>query len=165
LRRGQRKTAFVPLLSSEDVRDLYLSREPIERTAVDILTRQAHVPPEAELALEEMQRATVANNVATHSEADIALHRALVSATGSSRLRRMHELVMGETQLCIAQVRRNAGLDLAELTKAHRAILEGIASGDPERATAALLHDLHGCRDLLMAATARKAGVHRDHTV
>lgn len=38
---------------------------------------------------------------------------------------------MGEAQLCIAQVRRNASTDLTELTARHAAILDAIAKGNP----------------------------------
>ncbi len=73
-----------------------------------------------------------------------------MAATGSERLCRMHETVLGETQLCIAQVRRKEGVDLMALTDRHAAILDAIRAGDPDAAVAALLSDLHGCRDTLL---------------
>lgn len=150
LRRGQRRSAVVPKLSASDIADLYYSREPIEANAVTSLADKSAVPPKAERALTLMQLAAAQNNHADHTEADISLHRALVAATGSARLARMHETVMGETQLCIAQVRAQAGVDLPALTERHAAILEAIRAGDAALAVKALLADLHSCRDTLL---------------
>lgn len=155
LRRGQRKTAYVPLLSADDVRDLYFSREAVEVLAVSELARTGTVPDEARHALERMRRATANLDHAEHTEGDIALHLALVSATGSSRLKRMHDAVMGETQLCIAQVRLDSEVNLVELTETHAAILTAIASADVPAAVSSLLADLHGCRDTLVEAASR----------
>jgi len=150
LRRGPRRSAVVPILSSDDVSDLYFSREPVESSAVTTLARSKQVPMDAERALALMRIAAEHDQHAEHTEADVALHRALVSAAGSERLRRMHETVMGETQLCIAQVRAHEGVDLMELTDRHAKILEAIRSGDPIAAVEALKADLHSCRDTLL---------------
>jgi len=115
------------------------------------LANRREVPGDADRSLLLMRMAAEHDQHAEHTESDIALHRALVAATGSARLRRMHETVMGETQLCIAQVRAHAGLDLIALTDRHAAILEAIRNGDPDEAVAALLTDLHSCRDTLLA--------------
>lgn len=151
LRRGPRRTAVVPQLSADDVKDLYFAREPIESRAVAMLARRAEVPGDADRSLVLMRMAADRNQHGEHTEADIALHRALVAAIGSKRLRRMHESVMGETQLCIAQVRAHAGLDLMALTDRHAAILDAIRGGSPDEAVAALLADLNNCRDTLLS--------------
>ncbi|WP_410791834.1 GntR family transcriptional regulator [Kribbella sp. C-35] len=151
LRRGPRRTAVVPQLSADDVSDLYYAREPIECKAVMTLARRGEVPGDADRSLALMRIAAERDQHTEHTEADVALHRALVAATGSKRLRRMHETVMGETQLCIAQVRSHAGLDLIALTDRHAAVLDAIRSGDPDEAVKALLADLHSCRDTLLS--------------
>jgi len=155
LRRGRYKSALVPKLSADDITDLYFSREPIESWAVRVLAARAEVPAAAERALKLMSVTATMDEHADHTEADIALHKALVAAADSPRLRRMHDTVMGESQLCIAQVRAKAGVDLIELTTRHRAILDAIRDGDPERAVIALQRDLHGCRDALLLDVAR----------
>jgi DNA-binding GntR family transcriptional regulator len=154
LRRGPRRSAVVPRLSAEDISDLYFSREPIESSAVTKLAARKEVPTAAERALALMRVAAEQNNHADHTEADVSMHRALVAAVGSVRLRRMHETVMGETQLCIAQVRAQAGVDLLALTDRHAAILDAIRTGDPDRSIDALLADLHSCRDTLLGDVA-----------
>lgn len=156
LRRGRRQTAVVPQMSAGDINDIYFAREPIEARAVRTLAEQGTVPPEAERALALMGMAAQLDQHAEHTSADISLHRALVAASGSARLQRMHETVMGESQLCIAQVRSHVGLDLAELTSTHAAILDAIRAGDPDAAEQALRNDLHGCRETLLSDIAER---------
>jgi DNA-binding GntR family transcriptional regulator len=155
LRRGPRRSSVVPSLSAEDIADIYFSRQPVETQAVRTLAERQLPVGDVRRALSGMRLAAVESSYADHTEADIAFHRALVAATGSDRLQRMHATVMGEAELCIAQVRRNASTDLGLLTARHTAILEAIAAGDPDRAEEALLADLNGCRDMLLADAAQ----------
>ncbi len=151
LRRGPHKSAIVPKLGADDIRDIYFSREPVESLVVQTLTERGFVPPAAERALGLMTIAAEGGRHTDHTEADVAFHRALVRAVGSDRTTRMHDLVMGEAQLCIAQVRRSSLVDLTALTAEHAAILDGIRSGDVARAVDALRADLHTCCDALLA--------------
>jgi DNA-binding GntR family transcriptional regulator len=159
LRRGPRRSSVVPKLSAADVRDIYFSREPVESAAVGSLAEAGAVPEESEHALTMMRVASEHNSHSEHTAADIEFHRSLVAATASLRLRRMHQTVMGEAQLCIAQVRSNSSVNLAELTASHAAILDAIRDGDPDAAVRALQADLHSCRDMLLADIERKIAV------
>jgi DNA-binding GntR family transcriptional regulator len=158
LRRGPRQTAVVPRMSADDITDIYFAREPIEATAVRTLAERGEVPAEADRALALMAVAGQMGQHIEHTAADIALHRALVNATHSARLQRMHETIMGEAQLCIAQVRQHQGLDLAELTSGHGAILDAIRSGSTDRAVEALRRELYVCRDTLLNDIAKSDG-------
>jgi DNA-binding GntR family transcriptional regulator len=151
LRGGARRSGVVPRLAEADVIDIYFSREPVESAAVSALAATGVVPPEAEGALMQMSQAATRHAHQDHTTADIAFHRALVAAAASPRLQRMHQTVMGEAELCIAQVRSNASVDLGALTQAHAAILIAIREGDPTAAADALRSDLHSCRDMLLA--------------
>jgi DNA-binding GntR family transcriptional regulator len=155
LRRGPRRSSVVPSLSAKDIADIYFSRQPVETQAVRLLAERGLPIGDAQHALARMRLAAAESAYADHTEADVAFHRALVAATESDRLQRMHATVMGEAELCIAQVRRNASTDLGSLTATHTAILEAIATGDPDRAEEALLADLNGCRDMLLADAAQ----------
>lgn len=167
VRRDQRGSAYVPRLTADDVTDIYLSRRPIEELAVVRLADRQQVPDAAERALAAMVGASTNRRYADHTQADIAMHRALIEATGSLRLRRMHETVMGEAQLCIAQVRKHDGLDLVALTERHADILTAIRSGNRDAAVAALAADLDGCRRTLLtdlaAGTAADPNPKEDH--
>lgn len=158
LRRGPRRSSVVPRLSVEDIRDIYFSREPVERLAVRTLATSRTNPAAAQQALNLMRLAAGQSAPADHTEADIAFHRAIVAATTSPRLQRMHATVMGEAQLCIAQVRRATSLNLGELTDRHAVILDAILTGDADAAEKALLADLHEARDTLIADAAKGTG-------
>lgn len=159
LRRGPRRSSIVPQLSAEDIADIYFSREPVETLAVRTLADAKSVPGDAQQALNMMRLAAEQSAHSDHTEADVAFHRALVAAAGSPRLQRMHGTVMGEAQLCIAQVRRTASTDLVELTARHAAIVDAIRQGDAAAAEEAMRADLHGCRDMLLADAAKRDGV------
>jgi len=165
LRRGPRRSAIVPRLTAADVADIYFSREPVESSAVSALAEKGELPADAEYALTMMTVAARSDLRAAHTQADVDFHRALVNAIESPRLRRMHDTVMGEAQLCIAQVRSHVGLDLVRLTADHAAIAEAIRAGDRDAALAALQKDLHGCRDLLLDDVKRADALRADATV
>jgi DNA-binding GntR family transcriptional regulator len=159
LRRGPRRSSVVPSLSSLDIEDIYFSRDPIESTAVRTLAGRSAVPAQAEKALLMMRVAAENGAHVEHTEADVEFHRALVAATASDRLQRMHQTVMGEAELCIAQVRLNSLVDLKELTSRHAAILDALRDGDPEAAVTALRADLDGCRIMLLQHAAQKVAI------
>lgn len=135
LRRLPNKTARVPLLEESDVADLYLSRGAIEQAAVLLLAGRGEAPAKAEAALERL-RAAIAqgDKVIDVVDSDIEFHRALIESTGSPRLKRLHEAVIGEAHLCMAQVQLQHLLDPAIIAEEHKRILATIRKGDPERA-------------------------------
>ena len=82
---------------------------------------------------------------------DILFHRALVAGQPSPRLTRMHELLMGEIELCIGQVQAARLLTAAEVGAQHQGILDAITAGDSQ-AAARLTHDhIAHSRDALLA--------------
>jgi DNA-binding GntR family transcriptional regulator len=150
LRRGPRRSSTVPKLSADDINDIYYSRGPVESTAVRTLAKRGNVPADAERALMLMRLAAETDDHAAHTEADVNFHRALVAAVASPRLQRMHHTVMGEAQLCIAQVRRATSVDLDALTESHAAILVALRAKNEDGAASALLADLESCRLTLL---------------
>ncbi len=150
LRRGPRRSATVPKLEAADIRDIYFSREPIEALAVGQLADSRSLPVEAEAALRSMGAAAERGAHLAHTEADIEFHRRLVAGVGSERLSRMHDAIMGEAELCIAQVRQHDLADLDHLTRLHVAIADAIRAGDHGAAVAALKNDLDTCREALL---------------
>ena len=108
---------FVVELTEADLADVYLAREAIEGAA---LRRIATLPDRAALALlleaevVRMDAAAADRDWTAVAAADLAFHRALVEAAGSSRLSRMYDTVQAETRLClhllIGGYRSSAGL-------------------------------------------------------
>jgi DNA-binding GntR family transcriptional regulator len=151
LRRTRHKTARVPLLNANDVTDLYLSRAVVERAAVRVLAERRQPPIGAIRALDRLRMAIASGaNVLDLVESDVAFHRELVAATESPRLGRIHDLVIGETHLCMAQVQVHHLLHPDVIADEHARILAMIGTGDPECATAEIDSHISHSRDRLL---------------
>lgn len=106
LLRGERnRGVFVVELGAADVRDIYLARSAVERTAAAVVTADG---TEADLDVLQSQVDRLAEAVDSNwvelTELDMQFHLALVSAAGSPRLDRMFRTLVAETQLCIARL-------------------------------------------------------------
>ena len=107
LRREAHRAARVPTLERADIEDLFDTRAVVEAAAVEALAHGGSVPPEV-VAAHRILLAR-AEHGEPFAEADIAFHRAIGSGQPSPRLAHLHALLMGEIELCIAQV-QSAGL-------------------------------------------------------
>ena len=136
LRRPRNKTARVPLLNATDVADLYITRAIVESAVVRLLAERGAVPTGAPEALDRL-RAAIGNGDKFPElvQSDIDFHRALAAATGSPRLHRLHELVIGEAHLCMAQVQANHLLEPQVIADEHARILSTIQARDVAMAT------------------------------
>jgi len=122
---------FVTDMTPDDVRDMYLAREAVERAAARKILDGAYVKVGDELLLivDQMGRAITA---AEASELDIAFHERLVELSGSPRLTRMHQTFITETRMCIhALAESYAKSDYRE--QEHRILASAIRSGDRDR--------------------------------
>lgn len=131
LTREPHHAARVRRLGRDDIDDLFVTRAAIEGAAVELLAATASVPTEADDANRELL--DLPPN-ASYAERDLAFHRALVQGTTSARLPRLHDLLMGEIELGIAQIDAHGLRSAEEVAADHRAILDAIADGDVERA-------------------------------
>jgi len=137
LRREAHQAARVPVLGRDDILDLFGSRAIIESAAVAAL---ASVPADA----------VAAHRAGDSAANDIAFHRALVAGQSSPRLARMHELLLGEIELCIGQVHAEQLLTAADVTAQHQRILDAIAGGDPDAAARLTRKHIELARDALL---------------
>ncbi|MCU1578142.1 MAG: GntR family transcriptional regulator [Rhodoglobus sp.] len=142
LRREAHHAARVPELSREDIVDLFDNRAIVESAAIGALVSI----PAAALAA---HRAILAND--DFAEFDILFHRALVAGQPSPRLTRMHELLMGEIELCIGQVQAAHLLTATEVAAQHQGILDAITVGDGAKAAALTGDHIAYSRDALLA--------------
>ena len=165
LRRSRNKTARVPRLDAGDVADLYLSRGIIESAVVRILAGRGHAPTGAVQAVDRLRAAIAGGaNVSELVERDIDFHRALVAASDSTRLRRLHELVIGEAHLCMSQVQLHHLLHPQVIADEHTRILAMIEAGDAEGATAEMdAHISQAGYRLVAYLQQEKAGVASNH--
>lgn len=125
--REPHHAARVRTLDRDDITDLFVSRAAIETAAVELLAETTTVPVPASEAHRRLLDQPGDAPYATH---DLAFHRALVHGTASSRLPRLHDLLMGEIELGISQVEAHGLRSGDEVVGEHQAILDAIAAGD-----------------------------------
>jgi len=120
---------FVVDMTPDDVRDMYLAREAIERAAAQKILRGDHAAAGAALLDIVGQMAAAAGDPTGVGEADIAFHERLVELAASPRLRRMHQTFITETRMCIhalEQTYASSDIRVGE----HRALADAIGAGD-----------------------------------
>ncbi|MGZ0213178.1 MAG: GntR family transcriptional regulator [Actinomycetales bacterium] len=144
LRREAHRAARVPELSYDDVLDLFDTRSTVEAAAMAALAEAGAIPAEALAA----HRALTATDDFAHH--DIEFHRALVAGQPSSRLTRLHELLMGEIELCIGQVQSAQLITAHEVAEQHQGILDAITAGDAASAEQLTRDHILGARDRLL---------------
>lgn len=124
---------FVVEMTPENVRDMFLAREAVERAAAGAVHRRDPVAAGRALAhaVAEMARAAERGDEVAVSDWDIAFHQRLVAEAHSPRLLRIHETLLTETRMCVHALEETyttGGTRVAE----HRAIAEAVSSGDAE---------------------------------
>lgn len=150
--RQTNRGVFVPSLTSEDVRELYVVRTALEVEAARLVAVRRIHPQKALGFLEEMDamREDAPWSAAVH--ADQALHQAFVEAVGNERLNSAYRAMTAEIRLCISQLRPFYGSP-AQLAAEHRVLLEAIMSHEPEVAMAEVrAHLERGMDDLTSGA-------------
>jgi DNA-binding GntR family transcriptional regulator len=119
---------FVIEMTPDDVRDMYLAREAIERAAAHkILVGDYAAAGDA--LLEIVEQMSAASTPAEVSELDIAFHERLVQLADSPRLTRMHRTVITETRMCIHALDESYSASEVRGDE-HRAVATAIKSGD-----------------------------------
>lgn len=157
--RGAYRSAQVPSPSAEMVADVYFARALIEpATAAFLAGNPSSSVTEAYDAVQAMEVLDEDAPLGDVVRLDVAFHQSVVSAVKSSRLVRMHTDIMGEMQLCIANVRRNRLMSVKEIAHDHRSILEEIDHGSSVSARDAAIRHLRHARDALLGETAGAGG-------
>ena len=106
--------------------------------------------PDAASAAHERLRALDAD--ASYWAIYIAFHRALVQGSPSTRLPRLHDQLMGEIELAIAQVDAHRLRSTREVVAEHGRILDAVAAGDTALAEHLTRSHILASRDRLLAA-------------
>lgn len=148
LTREPHHAARVRRLDRDDIDDLFVSRAAIEAAAVELLAATSSCPDEAREANQALR--DLATD-ASYAAPDIAFHRALVRGTASTRLPRLHDLLMGEIELGINQVDAHGLRSADEVAADHQSILDAIVAGDVESAGRRARAHVLESRDRLVA--------------
>lgn len=150
LRRASNKTARVPVLDSDDIRDLYFSRTFLEREVMITLAGRRYVPDAARATIQGLHDAASTADVPRVVGIDVAFHTALFDAIGSPRLNRLYGSLMGEVHLCMAQVQSHHLLSPHLIADEHQAILDAVEAGAKRRAADEVTsHLARACRRLV----------------
>jgi DNA-binding GntR family transcriptional regulator len=131
LLRGERnRGVFVVDLGESDVRDIYLARSAVERTAAALVVAAGTDEDFGVLqSMVDQLAAAVDSNWVEMTKLDLQFHLALVAAAGSARLDRMFRTLMAESQLCIVRLEPfYPGRE--EVVHEHQAILDAIRARD-----------------------------------
>lgn len=150
--RTAHRSAVVPLLDKADVLDLFFARESVEASAVRLLAESFGVPKESLHAHRDLEVANARQSFADSVQADIAFHRSLVQGTGSDRLSRMHELIIGEVELTMGFSSAHQHTSRVAIATEHAEILSAITDHDAERAESALRRHLVSARARVLSS-------------
>jgi DNA-binding GntR family transcriptional regulator len=139
LKSEPHRGVFVPVLTDDDVHDVYLAREALETAAIRSIIASGSAAAASESLdrfVAQMQQAEASGDWETVGNVDLEFHVALVDATSSPRLKRMFTTVISETRLCLGVLTAADARD--DLVEEHRLISEAIKDGDIEKALAVL---------------------------
>jgi DNA-binding GntR family transcriptional regulator len=146
--RERNRSAHIPVLTRDDILDLFSVRIPLECLVVRaVLERGASLAPARE-AMAVME--ALPDDAGWHQvvAADGGFHHALVEAVGSPRLERLYGALSGEIRLCVAQLRPSWASPSA-IGREHHEVLDVLESGDVRAAEARMTAHLErAVRDL-----------------
>jgi DNA-binding GntR family transcriptional regulator len=146
--RERNRSAHIPVLTRDDILDLFSVRIPLECLVVRaVLERGASLTPARE-AMAVME--ALPDDAGWHQvvAADGAFHHALVKAVGSPRLERLYGALSGEIRLCVAQLRPSWASPSA-IGHEHHEVLDVLETGDVQAAEARMTAHLErAVRDL-----------------
>lgn len=143
---------YVIEMTPENVIDMYVAREAVERAAAARIHLADPGPAGATLLAicDDMAAAAADGRAADVGHADIAFHEALVAASHSARLMRMHKTLLTETRLCI-QALESTYASPQERVGEHRAIGASFVAGDAALTDRLLIDHM---RDAVLRLTA-----------
>lgn len=145
LRSEPHRGVFVPVMTAEDIADIYLAREALETAVVRRVTGSARAGAACkalEKIVQGMEAAEKAGDWGLVASRDLDFHSTLVAAAESPRLERMFTTVLSETRLCLRAVAA-ADESRDDLVEEHRKILELIREDDSDGAVAVLTKGFH----------------------
>jgi DNA-binding GntR family transcriptional regulator len=147
---------FVPVLSTDDIKEIYAVREAVESASAKILltagqeqinlTCQSLKETLTDMAKQE------SSDWQTISWLDMQFHTSFVEGTGNSRLIRIYNTLVAETRMCIQNLRVSyPRVDI--LVREHQNILDMLELRDNEGLQRAISRHMHKAVEDLTATT------------
>ncbi|OCB11839.1 GntR family transcriptional regulator [Mycobacterium vulneris] len=119
---------FVNTMDVGEIRDMYLAREAVERTASRQILQGDHVGA-GDALLAVVDEMAAAKDLDEASEADMRFHEVLVELAGSPRLSRLHQTFLVETRMCVHALADTYDAP-ADRVSEHQTLAGAIRSGD-----------------------------------
>lgn len=140
LRSEPHRGVFVPVLTEDDLDDIYFARAVLEKAAFQRLTGR-QLEPEVTSSLDSivrrMREAADRDDWTKVATLDLQFHESVVQAVGSERLSRMFRTLLAETRLCLnALTRTNEGR--RDLVEEHADLLRLLDGGSDADVVSAL---------------------------
>lgn len=129
LRSEPHRGVYVPVVTDDDVVDIYFVREAIEHAAI---TRLAGTASSAAVAaalgeiVAQMEQAVARSAWPKVAELDLRFHSTLVDGVGSPRLSRAYSALIAETRVCLSRL-VEVYPDREDLLDEHRQLAELLA--------------------------------------
>src|SRR5258707_4627169 len=117
-------------MTGDDVRDMYVAREAIERAAARKILQGEHVTAGKVLldVVSDMAAAVAVGDATGVGEVDIVFHERLVQLAGSPRLSWMHQTFITETRMCIHALEETYSASEVQVEE-HHALAQAIKAG------------------------------------
>ncbi len=149
--REPNRSAHIPVLTREEITDLFSVRIPLECLVVRAVLERDVSLDGAREAIARMEELPDDAGWSEVVAGDGAFHEALVTAVGSPRLERLYGALSGEIRLCVAQL-RPSWASPKEIGLEHHEVLEVLETGDVAAAEARMTQHLErAVRDLTQA--------------
>lgn len=137
LHREPHRGVFVPVMTRDDLRDLYHVRRIIEVEAARVVSTTPESWHAMEVVVGRLERLPADVTAYEMVEEDFAFHRAMVAGVRSPRLARAHEMLCSEIRLSfVANIVEDGP---SYLIGEHRALLDVLRQGDPDKAEARII--------------------------
>ena len=124
----------IPLLTANDIQDLYSTRALFEVVAVKSLCEKGEVPEQMVKCMKALE--VLDEGCSWHEiiEIDVDFHTSLVDSLHSQRIINMYKSLLAEFKLCVKQSRRRNYITIEAIQAKHRTILDAIMERDAEKA-------------------------------
>jgi DNA-binding GntR family transcriptional regulator len=151
LRHEPHRGVHVPILTPDDVRDVFRLRRLIELDAIEEIAISGDVPLAATQAVDALD--ALGGSAGWHEvvEPDLRFHSALVDAAGSPRLARTYAAIQAEIAYCLVQLRPHYDRP-EQVAREHRELLAAIVARDSALAVELLRHHLLDAETTLIGA-------------
>ncbi|MEX0761246.1 MAG: GntR family transcriptional regulator [Dehalococcoidia bacterium] len=161
LKRESHRGVFVPVVTDEDIADIYRARGAVETAAMKHIIAVgsgADVRTRLDKVVDEMAAAADADEWARVVDLEMQFHSEVVKGADSPRLSRMYSTLIDETRLCLILTIASPGR--YDLVDEHRHLAALLDTQDPQPAIEAVEAHMREATEALHRQRAEKTSDH-----